>query len=148
MATTIAAAPTSISSRFRLIEFTQVLLLLAYWAPGASLAQTEIYKCTDADGGIVYSQLPCAPENPVSDDATEQQAPPRSTEPTVFAYEERAEDDQEQEQKSAEEVAACKKQYRDAIDVIDAEIGRDYSAEQADAYKQRLLELTRQLRKC
>ena len=50
--------------------------------------------------------------------------------------------------RSSEQTAACKKRYRDAIDEIDAEILRDYRPEQADRYKQRLLALTRQLRRC
>ena len=43
---------------------------------------------------------------------------------------------------------ACKKRYRDAIDIIDAEIGREYTADKAEHYKQRLLLLTRKLRQC
>ena len=50
--------------------------------------------------------------------------------------------------RSSEQTAACKKRYRDAIDEIDAEILRDYRPDQAESYKQRLLVLTRQLRKC
>lgn len=125
-----------------------LLLGAALLLSGAIAAQTEIHKCTDADGGIVYSQLPCPPEETASEETTEEDEPLQSTAPDTFAYEARAPEDQEEVSKTAEEVAACKKRYRDAIDVIDAEIGRDYSAEQADAYKQRLLELTRQLRKC
>ena len=44
--------------------------------------------------------------------------------------------------------AACRKRYRDAIDAIDAEIGRDYSRDKGEQYKQRLLVLTRKLRQC
>lgn len=44
--------------------------------------------------------------------------------------------------------AACQKRYRDAIDAIDLEIRREYSADKADEYKRRLLELTRKLRRC
>jgi len=111
-------------------------------------AETEIHKCTDADGGIVYSQLPCAPEKPASQETAEEESPPEVRETDTFTYDDFAADPREQAQRSAEEIAACKKRYRDAIDVIDAEIARDYSAEQADTYKQRLLELTRQLRRC
>jgi hypothetical protein len=37
----------------------------------SATAQTEIHKCTDADGGIVYSQLPCAPQKSVEPEKTE-----------------------------------------------------------------------------
>ena len=50
--------------------------------------------------------------------------------------------------RSPEQVQACKKQYRDAIDDIDAEMRRGYSSEQGEAYRQRLRALTEQLRTC
>lgn len=91
-------------------------------------AQTEVHKCTDADGGIVYSQLPCVPHTPEKNEKPE----PASAKPDS------AEADRE----------ACKKRYRNAIDAIDAEIGREYSPEKSEQYKQRLLDLTRKLRQC
>jgi hypothetical protein len=54
----------------------------------------------------------------------------------------------EETQASQAEREACQKPIRDAIDVIDAEIGREYTPEKAEQFKQRLLELTRQLRQC
>ena len=54
----------------------------------------------------------------------------------------------EQTPKAVGTQAECKKRIRDQIDAIDAEIGRDYSPDKADDYKQRLLALTRELRKC
>jgi hypothetical protein len=50
--------------------------------------------------------------------------------------------------RSPERIQACKKQYRDAIDDIDAEMRRGYSSEQGEAYRQRLRALTEQLRAC
>ena len=44
--------------------------------------------------------------------------------------------------------SVCKKRYRDAIDANDAEIGREYSPDKSEQYKQRLLLLTRKLRQC
>jgi len=44
--------------------------------------------------------------------------------------------------------SACKKHYRDTIDAIDAEIGREYSPDKTEQYKQQLLLLTRKLRQC
>ena len=47
-----------------------------------------------------------------------------------------------------EQIQACKKQHRDAIDEIDAEMRRGYSSEQGEVYRQRLRALTEQLRAC
>ena len=128
------------------IRFALVVLTTSWY--GIAVADTEIHKCTDADGGIVYSQLPCAPEKP--DVVEEEQAEDSSAGNAPVADEARLAVEQVNDRppKSAEELAACKKQYRDQIDAIDAEIQRDYSAEKADDYKQRLLQLTRQLRQC
>ena len=132
---------------------------IRYCLPGLCLvlataagAQTEIHKCTDADGGIVYSQLPCAPKQ------SDSQSDPEVEEQPADSPESRADDYDYEElvaqqmeagpAKSEEEVAACKKRYRDQIDLIDAEIQREYAEEKADDYKQRLLQLTRQLRQC
>ena len=110
-------------------------------------AETEIHKCTDADGGIVYSQLPCPPE-PVAEEDESEDSISEEANSTFAEYQVVVQEDAEREPRSAEDVAACKKEYRDAIDAIDAEIAADYSAEMSDDYKQRLLELTRQLREC
>ena len=125
-----------------------ILIALSLSLPGTAAAQTEIHKCTDAEGSIVYSQLPCAPQKPVERDKSEpvEEAEiatpgPSKREPPV------AENSQEQAEPDANR-AACKKRYREAIDAIDAEIGREYSPEKGDQYKQRLLALTRKLRQC
>ena len=123
------------------------LLALCLGCVTDTTAQTEIHKCTDADGGVVYSQLPCAPEEPdvVEEEeagAADEEATPVNEAPFIVAQVD------EGPPKTAEELAACKKQYRDQIDAIDAEIQREYAEEKADDYKQRLLQLTRQLRQC
>ena len=128
------------------IRLTSIVLLLCIAT--AAKAETEIHKCTDADGGIVYSQLPCAPEKPTETAAeqaedTEEQSVSDNT-PVEFA----ALQVSDQPQRSAEELAACKKDFRDQIDAIDAEIRQEYAEEKADDYKRRLLQLTRQLRQC
>lgn len=117
-------------------------------------AQTDIHRCSDADGNVVFSQLPCEDEAPDQAEEAEPEAQPDAetdvqidasptdaTATPVFI-------DEPLETKSEEEVAACKKRYRDAIDAIDAEIASDYSPENAEQYKERLLALTRQLRAC
>ena len=128
------------------IRLSLLALCLGYAI--AATAETEIHKCTDADGGIVYSQLPCPPDEP---DVAEEEGAADSSEDEAPVTVEAAlivEQVDDGPPKSAEELAACKKQYRDQIDAIDAEIQRDYSQEKADDYKQRLLQLTRQLRQC
>lgn len=45
-------------------------------------------------------------------------------------------------------VAACKKRYRDEIDRIDAEMRRGYSSAQGEIYREKLINLTQQLRRC
>lgn len=49
---------------------------------------------------------------------------------------------------SREAEERCKKQYRDAIDAIDAEMRRGYSSEQGEQYRERLRALTQQMRRC
>ena len=102
-------------------------------------AQTTIYECTDADGGVSYSQLLCPPPAPAE---TEQPDPVEDVES------EQAEAEQPDSPVVSPVEAECKKQVREQIDAIDAEIGQDYSPDKADEYKRRLLELTRKLRKC
>lgn len=125
-----------------------VILLFSFCAPGLALAQTPIYKCKSADGGVVYSQLPCkdeAPaeaEEPVRDEAVEGAIPLVETIESL-PLEEAVEDEAASETK-----AACKRRYRDEIDVVDAELRRETSREKDDEYKKRLLALTRKLRAC
>ena len=124
------------------------LLGLSLLIATTASAQTEIHKCTDADGGIVYSQLPCAPEEtePEVEEPVEESSESGTDD---YDYEELfAQQVEAGPAKSEEEIAACKKHYRDQIDLIDAEILREYSEDKADDYKQRLLQLTRQLRQC
>jgi hypothetical protein len=117
-----------------------ILLLAACCVPGIAGAQTEIHKCLDAGGGVVYSQLPCRDQVPAEAESPEPAPPPETPEPAEDATPEPPDTDAN--------TSACKKRYRDAIDAIDAEIRSEYSPEKDDEYKQRLLELTRKLREC
>lgn len=128
------------------------VIVLSVFRPRSAEAQTEIHRCTGADGGVVFSQLPCedsAPK-PKADEEPENEGPTVDGSPDEWNpfeadadFVPRADDPQ-----AAAERAACKKKYRDAIDVIDAEILREYSPDKADDYKQRLLALTAELRRC
>jgi hypothetical protein len=113
------------------------LTVVGFCLLNTASAQTQIHKCTDANGGTVYSQLPCVSQKPV-----ESQKP----EPEPEAKVESETPDEKPELETNK--TACKKRYRDAIDTIDAEINRDYSPDKAEQYKQRLLLLTRKLRDC
>jgi hypothetical protein len=110
----------------------------------SSLAQADIHRCTDAEGSIIFQQMPCAEPEPEQEE-TGEQAPTAEVEASTEDVVARTEPP---EPKSPELVAQCKKKYRDAIDGIDAEMRERYTPEQADDYKQRLRVLTEQLRAC
>jgi len=124
------------------------LIVVSFCLLNTASAQTPIHKCTEADGGVAYSQLPCAIKKPVEMAKSEPDAKPESATP-VFAQQDLpiAEIPQEDPELKMDR-STCKKRYRDAIDAIDAEIRREYSPEKAEQYKQRLLGLTRKLRQC
>ena len=129
-------------------EFRFALLIISFSLISSASAQTLIHKCTGADGGVEYSQLPCISEKP---------AEPENVKPDPVVESDTkmpAEEDlpiaelREEESEVATSKSACKKHYRDAIDAIDAEILREFSPDKAAEYKQRLLILTRKLRQC
>jgi Domain of unknown function (DUF4124) len=128
-------------SRIALFAVTMIL-----WA--TATAQTEIHKCTDADGGIVYSQLPCTTQKPVEPEKAAQEEKTESSGSESTEQEVLVADDPQETAETEASRAACQKPIRDEIDAIDAEILREYTAEKADHYKQKLLELTRRLRQC
>jgi hypothetical protein len=129
-------------------EVRTSLIIVGFCLLDTATAQTEIHKCTDADGGIVYSQLPCAPQQPVEPEKTEPDEIAETTEQVAAKHEAPATENLQEKPESEANRAACKKRYRDAIDRIDAEIRREYSPEKGDQYKQQLLALTRKLRQC
>jgi len=51
-------------------------------------------------------------------------------------------------QQTNEFTEQCQKWYRDSIDQIDAQMERDYSAEEGEFYRKELRELTQRLREC
>ncbi|MBT8098936.1 MAG: DUF4124 domain-containing protein [Gammaproteobacteria bacterium] len=129
-------------------EIRTSLFLASLLLLDTATAQTEIHKCTDADGGIVYSQMPCARQESVEPDKTEPAEIAETAEQVSARRESPVKQNRQERPDSEASRAACKKRYRDAIDVIDAEIGREFSSEKAEEYKQQLLALTRKLRQC
>ena len=129
-------------------QFRLGLVVVCFCLLNAASAQTEIYKCTDADGGVMYSQLPCAPQKLVETKKTEPEAEVASPNPVSPSEESSIAETPADDAELETDTSACRKRYRDAIDAIDAEIGQEYSPEKAEHYKQRLLLLTRKLRQC
>ena len=124
------------------------LAAVCFCLAGTASAQTQIHKCTDANGGIEYSQLPCVSQKPVESEKTEPEAKVESETPALATQELSISGVPQEEPEPETNRSACKKRYRDAIDAIDAEINREYTPEKAEQYKQRLLVLTRELRQC
>lgn len=124
------------------------LAAVCFCLAGPASAQTQIHKCTDANGGVVYSQLPCVSQKAEESEKTEPEAKVESEPPASAMREPPESEAPDGEPELETSKSACKKRYRDAIDVIDAEINLDYTPEKAEQYKQRLLVLTRELRQC
>lgn len=124
------------------------LIIVGFCLLNTANAQTQIHKCTDAEGGVVYSQLPCRPHETIESEKTEPDAKAESAIQVSGKPERSTDKVPTEERELGADRAACKKRYRDAIDVIDEEIRREYSADKAEEYKQRLLQLTRKLREC
>lgn len=117
------------------------------------LAASEIHKCVDADGGITFQQTPCPPpvEEPIPSEATplpELEEDP--VEPETVAETEAAPvvDSVAMNPPDPGDVETCKMPFRDAIDEVEAEMLRGYSAEQGEQFKQELRGLTEQMRAC
>ena len=114
-------------------------------------AQAEIYKCSGADGGVIYQQTPCKdhaadsePDQHVQDEEDEESVDAEHRVDELNQGEARAVDTV----RDADAIERCKQPYRDAIDAIEAEMLRGYRPEQGEVYRQRLRALTQQMRRC
>lgn len=125
-----------------------LIVFFLTFAANMAGAQTEIYKCKSADGGVMYSQIPCKDEVPAEAEEPVASEPVEELAPMTDIMEMPPLDMPETDAPTSEERAACQKRYRDEIDEIDAELRRETSRERDDEYKQRLLALTRKLREC
>lgn len=124
-----------------------------------AFGQVEIHKCATDDGSIVYQQLPCAPEAspPGGDDQAASESPPQApADPGIAEAAEAAEavqlvdqrDARDQEPGEADDVAACKQQYRDAIDRIDVEIRDGIAADELEEFREQARALSQALSRC
>ncbi|MGI9221538.1 MAG: DUF4124 domain-containing protein [Woeseiaceae bacterium] len=132
-----------------MLIWTSLLALLL----SGPLAASEIHKCVDADGGITFQQTPCpAPvEEPIPPEASplpELEEDPVEPDTVVETEAALVVDPVAIEQHDPGDVETCKMPFRDAIDEIEAEMLRGYSAEQGEQFKQELHGLTEQMRAC
>jgi hypothetical protein len=111
-------------------------------------ADSEIYKCVDADGNVAYQQTPCPVVKEVADglEAVEAVEAVETVE-TVEVAEELPQPPASSNL-TQEEVEACKDPLRDEIDEIEAEMLRGFAAEQGEAFKVKLRTLTQEMRAC
>ena len=122
-----------------LYGFVAIVGLLCSESSGA-----EIFRCEDPEGGLVFQQTPCPEPEP------EPEPEPKPDEEVTDAAP-AAEQEPEPEPRALADpaaVAACKKQYRDAIDAVDAEMRAGFTPQQGEVFKQRLRLLTEKLRAC
>lgn len=119
------------------------------------MADSEIYKCVDADGNLAFQDSPCpqpaAEPEAESDPESASEATVTEPSPTSTAAVEPGDGVSYvpvASNRSAREIETCKEPHRDAIDEIEAEMLRGYSAEQGENYKQELLALTNAMRAC
>ena len=106
----------------------------------SAYADSEIYKCVDAERNVAYQQTPC----PVEKEKPEVVEP---AEQLVEVAEEVPQVPVASDQ-SREEIEACKDPLRDAIDKVEAEMLRGFSSEQSEEFKVKLRTLTQEMRAC
>lgn len=140
----------------------RVVLLFLVLAAAGGKADTEIHRCLLEDGTFSFQETPCAEPTAKNDDGDNSGRSPESPETPAAAedvfdfvnpFDEPADSSTPVEPALPERLsadrAACEKETRDAIDVIDLEMqATSYSKEQGRQYLAELLELTRQLRAC
>jgi hypothetical protein len=110
--------------------------LFALLLLGLSPVHADIYKCMDPEGNVAYQQTPCPVEKkeaPVDQAEAEESD---EVEPPAI------------DNRSHEDVEECKDPLRDAIDDIDAEMLRGYTAAQGEGFKVKLRTLTQEMRAC
>ncbi|MEL7185904.1 MAG: hypothetical protein AAFN50_05640 [Pseudomonadota bacterium] len=116
------------------------LLLVAY----SAAAETEIFRCAQADGTIAFQEMPCSEiEEKQAEPAPQDLAPISEVPVSQVPVEEPL------PPPASKNRSECEKAARDAIDAIDLEMrSKSYSKEEGQAYLAELRVLTRQLRAC
>ena len=120
------------------LKRTSIFLLFLLAALLAN-AESEIYKCVDADGNVAYQQTPC----PIVKEEAEIVEVVEVVEVVEEAPQAPAQSNQ-----THEEIEACKDPLREAIDEIEAEMLRGFSPEQGEEFKVKLRTLTQEMRAC
>lgn len=116
-------------------------------------AHADIYKCKDEHGNVAYLQTPCpakkTEDTPATDDDAQAAEAVQDEDLIQLSPEPQSPEVQTPSSRlPGEPLDVCKKRYRDQIDEIDAEMRTRFSPEQGEAYKERLMTLTKQLRAC
>ena len=136
--------------------------LVLMFAATSAAADTEIHRCLLDDGTIAFQEMPCAERvvdaNPgsESDDnrsAAEETGADDDVSDFVNPFDQPASPPAAPQttvpETVSEDRADCEKTTRDAIDAVDLEMRETaYTTEQRQEYLAKLLELTRQLRRC
>lgn len=131
-------------------------------AQAGGVADTEIHRCSLADGTIAFQEKPCARTVAGGDDAGEESRSPDDRGASamrddafdfVNPFDEPAASPMASEgtqpEAPSQDRAECEKTTRDAIDAIDLEMRTaTYTREEGQEYLAELLELTQQLRAC
>lgn len=126
----------------------QIWLAAVLSGLASSAAATDIYKCTDDLGNVMYSQTPCAdeaavPSEPGSEEPQRTGADADEGAPAVAVGAELP-----VRPRDPANAAACRKHIRDEIDRIFLQLGNGVSAEVRRTLREEALALTQALRRC
>lgn len=132
-----------------------LIALFAFLRLEVAVAQTEIYRCKQADGTTAFQEQPC-PAAPEKTEAVEDASDnSQQSADDFFAFENPfdappgdAQEPQTESRPDSRERSLCEEQARDAIDAIEQEMLQQYSSEQRDDYLTRLRRHTAELRAC
>jgi len=133
-----------------------MVILVLLLSSTSIIAQTEIHRCTQADGTISFQETPCAEPEDDSDDSSQGDSESPASINTISEFVVTvgkpvglpAPSEPAPPALPSEDRAECEKTTRDAIDTIDFEMRKGYTEEEGKQYLAELLELTRQLREC
>ena len=120
-----------------------------------AVAQTEIYRCKQADGTTAFQEQPCPAEAEKTEAVEEASDNVEQSANGFFDFENPfdaplsdAQEPQTENRPDSRERSLCEEQARDAIDAIEQEMLQQYSSEQRDDYLTRLRTHTAELRAC